>query len=998
MAVLVVAGTVADARRAVGLVCLLLAQLLAASACDWNQLGRMVEAVTDSCCFGASGSESSQPPLGNTAAIREGIHREWLNTLPWLTREGSAGPGFAADAIYCQEFGGEACAEFYTLAAVHGPAAQRNAGISPNNQCRVGLYGSPWLSATLDNCELLDDDCAHLYPSCTRCVDACEESVVQESLAECDRHFARKAQLTELLQTRCSAPLAGCDTECVGNLVRAILGEIDSPEVFWAWKGSTQDGGQSAQNCLDAYGDELDAVAGRHGTEEPELEPELGRELEPELEPWYQWAAAPAPAPSPWTEPPPSFDMGSLLEGGCELSDETCAGISCDGTCEAHLRPLLDTCGDVVDALFDSGDGTFDGLAAQFSALRETCPRAQQGEPGLGPRDKLPHDQCREYALSGTIDGVAPDAPLQVCDEGGFHCVDVEANMLSVAAKAATDGSQVAGQPWLRTCTPNGVYDACHQVYDEIMNTKVYQDGYAGNDDYLAAPNLNWRDAVTPRGETDESSTDDPARWTDALMVRGGDRVLKCRDTTKTQCGPGRWNYNSRDSESVWPASDDDCTTGYVPGTVASPSTTCPGAGTDTAAVGNSMPCILTPATGDPAYAVPDTPETCLPSTGPIEATNDNSNGWADIIANYTTQRGSAFAQKLQRCERALIAHTRVTDSSACRGTDDDVPAGDANSYRADCDACNEVSWTRQGRATRPAFSFTSGAGSDACLNFFVGYMEHMLNPSGDTQRTRMSCLDQIRSPNSPSTTRDDSCILANDGWCEEFIDDAWNGDYGYDDYNYFEPCQPGTDATDCAANIGQGERQQHVEYLVGRAFAYDAQPFAGTADPWSVTAFCDYTPQSTVADYTRYGNSLTRAVALSVEGVLSLRPPPPPPPRPPPPPVPASCASFPEFMVRPLSSSFENVSRELKNAPVDLPQVFSNVVTEACCDAPGVTCPCAHTLTVPGITTISLNAANVAQTRRDSVVVLRRLRRGAPADAGRRSPGCGRGNLGELC
>ena len=139
-------------------------------------------------------------------------------------------------------------------------------------------------------------------------------------------------------------------------------------------------------------------------------------------------------------------------------------------------------------------------------------------------------------------------------------------------------------------------------------------------------------------------------------------------------------------------------------------------------------------------------------------------------------------------------------------------------------------------------------------------------------------------------------------------------------------------------ADVGQGERQQHVAYLVGRAFgAYGGE----------TTSFCDYTPQSTVADYTRYGTSLTRAVALSVEGALSLRPPPPPPPRPPPPPVPASCASFPEFMVRPLSSSFENGSRELKNAPVDLPQVFSNIVTEACCDAPGVTCPCAHTLTV---------------------------------------------------
>ena len=40
-----------------------------------------------------------------------------------------------------------------------------------------------------------------------------------------------------------------------------------------------------------------------------------------------------------------------------------------------------------------------------------------------------------------------------------------------------SDYTQVWDQPWLNTCTPNGVYDACHQVYDEIMNVKVYQAG-----------------------------------------------------------------------------------------------------------------------------------------------------------------------------------------------------------------------------------------------------------------------------------------------------------------------------------------------------------------------------------------------------------------------------------------------------------------------------------------------------------------------------------------
>ena len=175
------------------------------------------------------------------------------------------------------------------------------------------------------------------------------------------------------------------------------------------------------------------------------------------------------------------------------------------------------------------------------------------------------------------------------------------------------------------------VCDACLGVYDDIMNTRVYQEGYSGNDDYLAAPNLNWRDAVTPRGEDGVSSTDDPARWTDALMM-GTWNWLKCRDSTKTRCTA---------DDSVWPASDDDCTTGYIPGIVGTPSTTCPGAGTDIATGTNDKPCILTPATGTVGEVNPtDTPETCLPSTGPIEASNDNHNGWSAIIAHYPTPRG----------------------------------------------------------------------------------------------------------------------------------------------------------------------------------------------------------------------------------------------------------------------------------------------------------------------------------------------------------------------
>ena len=125
-------------------------------------------------------------------------------------------------------------------------------------------------------------------------------------------------------------------------------------------------------------------------------------------------------------------------------------------------------------------------------------------------------------------------------------------------------------------------------------------------------------------------------------MEMGTGHVLKCRDSTKALCNV---------ADSVWPASDDDCTTGYIQGITGNPSTTCPGAGTDIAVGDNDKPCILTPATGTEGTAIIATEETCLPSTGPIEATNDNNNGWADIIADYTYARGSEFAQKLLRCE-----------------------------------------------------------------------------------------------------------------------------------------------------------------------------------------------------------------------------------------------------------------------------------------------------------------------------------------------------------
>ena len=51
---------------------------------------------------------------GTTDPIRRATEKSWSNTLPLLTIEGSAGPDNAADAIYCQVYGGAECASWYT--------------------------------------------------------------------------------------------------------------------------------------------------------------------------------------------------------------------------------------------------------------------------------------------------------------------------------------------------------------------------------------------------------------------------------------------------------------------------------------------------------------------------------------------------------------------------------------------------------------------------------------------------------------------------------------------------------------------------------------------------------------------------------------------------------------------------------------------------------------------------------------------------------------------
>ena len=102
------------------------------------------------------------------------------------------------------------------------------------------------------------------------------------------------------------------------------------------------------------------------------------------------------------------------------------------------------------------------------------------------------------------------------------------------------------------------------------------------------------------------------------------------------------------------------------------------------------------------------------------------------------------------------------------------MPAGDANSYKADCDACNES----------PDFTFASGLGSDACLNYFVGHIE-------------------------------DACLVDdNAATCQ---DEFWTVD----------------------------DRAAHITYMVDKAYATDATPAAGTAAPGEESDFCGYSDEA---------------------------------------------------------------------------------------------------------------------------------------------------------
>ena len=205
------------------------------SACDFSLLGRKLEAVSDTCCFAGG---SSQPPLGNAARIRQAMSAEdtrpgvtgsrYINlpvlTIPWSDPNGD-------DGIYCETQGGPACADWYMLSTLRGPAAE-SYGLPADDQCRIGEASQASVKSALDDCERLGpggdiEGCGHLYPTCARCAASCLAALAQECLSECDAYFERKGQpevevdhvaIGDAISAACPTELAGCEGTCVADL------------------------------------------------------------------------------------------------------------------------------------------------------------------------------------------------------------------------------------------------------------------------------------------------------------------------------------------------------------------------------------------------------------------------------------------------------------------------------------------------------------------------------------------------------------------------------------------------------------------------------------------------------------------------------------------------------------------------------------------------------------------------------------------------------------
>jgi hypothetical protein len=616
---------------------------------------------------------------GTTDPVRRATDKGWKEALPLLTIPGSAGPDNDGDAIYCEVYGGTACGTWYTLSLQSG------------DECTIGEASKLSVKMALDNCTQLAagevwGECNAVFSACASCSDACKEAAIQDVkdtiLPASYFVFVLCAYLAIVVLWN-NIMIASDDLEgpkkIIGMVLNAGLVLLSFVMVIISALAMSS-AGEACQNtdggCV----------------------------------PDTLWGLI-------------AIGLGLMVVGGVCL-----AGVQINN----HLLLRIGTLVMVFLSLICLLTGLIMGISSgavmddmeyyydsNYPRLRGALERADNSYC------KLRKDDCTALASNNAGAGVPP----KICNEDYTECEAIEGaelmtsaaawrNMWSVAALEASDPANVQAQPWLEVCETSGICIFCDEFYTDVASNLLEQKDAnnqpvlcAGGDTAadpsddvacLLAPNLDWKDAVTP---PDVNATVEE-RWTAALTPHGNKQKLKCAQTA-TYC------------------------------------------------------------------SVAD-------STG----FDDAGTGWADTIANYTMQKGTAWLGGKTKCEMALIAHTAVSEGSSCKGADNLVPQGDAGVYMADCDACNES----------PDFTFSSGVGSSYCLSYFVGHME-------------------------------DACVSeAGAATCQaEFY---------------------GATAGGSQPLVTPEAAREHVEYFVERAYEAGGVGDVGTAEAGQASNFCAYTDE----------------------------------------------------------------------------------------------------------------------------------------------------------
>lgn len=585
---------------------------------------------------------------GTSDPVRRATVKGWPDALPFLTSPRSAGGDNPTEAIYCQVYGGTRCATWYEHAA------------SADDDCTIDEDGSLSSKMALDNCTQLAagepfDQCSNVYSACKTCEAACMEAAIQDVknvilpastfvFILCGYLFITVLWNNVMLA---SEDLSGVK-KMIGlglnaglvlfSIVMAVLCGLAISSASTSCQST--DGG-----CVPDTLYALIAIS-------------VGLML-----------------------------VASLCLGGVQINNHM---LLRTGTLIMVLLSLLCLLTGLImgissGVVMDDMEYYYD---VNYPRLRGALEQTDRNYCKLRKAD------CTLLASNGG--NVFP----QICNEDYSECLPIEGaepmtpasvwpNMWAVAAVAASDQIIVTENPWLEPCETSGVCIFCNEFYNTVQSapTELIVDGAVvlcegdtttdTSDDIacLAAPNLDWKHAVTP-----PSSDDISTRWSRALKAdAAGGPVLKCAESGVAKCAV---------AESTFPYVTSDCAA--------------------VTALDDSIACDAVEGctyTGD---------GTCVLQAGILGASNAGNTGWADIISNYTAYQSRTWRANKLKCEIALMAHTKVEGDNTCKGGGASVPSGDAGIYAADCDSCNLT----------PDFSFSAPESSSYCLSYFVGHME----------------------------------------------------------------------------------------------------------------------------------------------------------------------------------------------------------------------------------------------------------------------------------